>query len=538
MSGSGQNTSLLIRSPNDLLYSYYLSSAYRSTWVYEPSIALARDPDIWEVVRRDPVIMSSMERRKNNLVKPYHCEPPRNSNSDQDKRAAGICEDAIGQIARFDAGRKRLADAHFLGRVYLYVEGDYKYMSLDGGPDMLWWVPLSLKDIDRRRFHLVADWHRRPDGTQFKTIHLEMYSTDRGRWEPVSDAYRENLIEYVYGDTEDRVGYGRGLLEATYFYHYFKTVAFEKIMQGLDRWANGILIANIDGALNGSTGKTNEDLRKGAMTMLRSMRSEHVAVVQKGDEVQVVETSGTGHEIGMSTVKYLDEGIERLYNGSLRPAGHGSDKSGARAQSETEEDTSEMYYQPDRDDIDECIDSSILKLFWDHPQNRLNMCRLRIGQAKRPKFHSRQEKKESSLEALEAMNLALDHGADIKRHEYYERSGLSMPATGDDVIKGRTAPDPMSIGLGGLPGGSMSEQVPAEPNEEQKPPEPVQPNPSEAKFERIESEIHETRAQVAELLGAIRTLAAGPKEEPKAAPRPAPSGVIGRLVAQFEKESA
>ena len=55
------NMRLWIRSPSDFLYNYALSSAYKSSYVYEPSLPLSRDPDIWEVVQSDPVIMSAMD---------------------------------------------------------------------------------------------------------------------------------------------------------------------------------------------------------------------------------------------------------------------------------------------------------------------------------------------------------------------------------------------------------------------------------------------------------------------------------------------
>jgi hypothetical protein len=49
---SNQNIALQLRSPNDLLYNYWLSSAYKSPWVFDPSLPLAKDPDIWETATR------------------------------------------------------------------------------------------------------------------------------------------------------------------------------------------------------------------------------------------------------------------------------------------------------------------------------------------------------------------------------------------------------------------------------------------------------------------------------------------------------
>lgn len=455
---SNQNTALLLRSPNDVLYDYWLSSAYRSSWVFDPSLPLAKDPDIWETVRRDPVILSAMDRRVKNIVRPWRVEPPKGAKREVDKRVAGVVQDAIGQIYRFNAARQRLCNAHFLGRGYEFIEGDYKYMSLDGNADMLWWIPTKLVDIDRRRFHFVADWHRDEQGRQYKTIHLELFSTDRNRWEPVSDAYRRALIEYTYGEEEGRVGHGRGLLEATFFYHYFKANGFEKIQQGVDRWANGILTYEVDGDIQGSKNKTNADITLAAKRLLQNARTEHVIVYQKGDKIEVVETTGTGGEMALNVVKYLDEAIERLYNGSLRPSGHGSGTTGARAEAETQADTSEQFYQDDRDDLDEVVDNYVVRLFWSHPQNRANLARLHttdgtsFAMARRPKFHSRQERKEDPKVMTEVAGQLMDRGIGLLEEEVFERcGGWSVPSQGQKVLTSQKPP--MSPMGGGIPGG-------------------------------------------------------------------------------------
>lgn len=453
------NIALQLRSPNDLLYNYWLSSAYKSSWIFDPSLPLAKDPDIWETVRRDPVILSAMDRRVRNLVRPWKVEPPAGSRREVDKRVAGVVQDAIGQIDRFNAARRELCNAHFLGRSYAFVEGDYKFIGLDGGPDMVWWIPTKLVDMDRRRFHFVADWHKDSFGKPWKSIHMELWSTDRNRWEIVSEEYRRALIEYTYGLEEGRVGQGRGLLEATYFYSYFKAVGFERLQQGVDRWANGILTYEIDGDIPGSQSKTNDDLKNAAKRLLQNARTEHVVVYQKGDKIEVVETTGTGGDFALNVVRYLDEAIERLYNGSLRPSGHGSGQTGARAEAETQADTSEAFYQDDRDDLDEVMDNYLVRLFWSHPQNRANLARLHcpdgtsFAMARRPKFHSRQERKEDPKAMTEVAVQLMDHEVPLLEEEVYERcGGWSVPAQGQKILVSKRPPVSPMGGLD-VPGG-------------------------------------------------------------------------------------
>lgn len=452
---SGNVQTILNRQINDWLYGYALSSAYRSHYVYDPDFALGKDPDIWEVIRRDPVIMSAMDRRSNAVVRPWRCIAPIDSKDKKDHQAAEVAEDAIRNIVRFNAGRKRLAEAAFLGRIYAYIEWEEKDVKLGGLDKMTWMVPVGLKDIDRRRIHIVADligdpnrrgqdpqggpeWRYNPPmkaaGDYFETK-LEMYSIARNRWEFVEPGFYDNLIDYTYNDTEDRVGYGRGLMEATYFYHYMKSVTMQKMAQGIDRWANGIIIGKLDSLRNASTGKTNEALRKGMEKLLREARSEHVIVMEQGDDIEIVEASGKGHESGMDFIHYLDEGIERLYNGSVRPSGMGGSKAtGARAQAETEASSSEAFYQPFREDLDEVVSRDLIRQFW--RVNWTNIQKAGLADAQLPKFTSQQEKMENRKDVAEVAAVMMgDLQLELVESELYRRTGWSVPGPGEKTVK-------------------------------------------------------------------------------------------------------
>lgn len=453
---------LMIRSVSDAQYDYGLSVQYRGQWVYDQDLPLSREPDVWEIVRRDPVILSAMDRRSRNIVRPWRVEAGKNSRNKLDREYASVVEDGISNIQRFNAARRRLVEAAFLGRTYAFIEWERRLVSLADTPPQEWLIPVRLRDIDRRRIRLVVDWTQ--DKRTKTGVHPEMYDTDQNRWFPLSRQFSENLISYTYYDTEDRLGYGRGLMEATYFYHFMKTTGIEKIQQGIDRWANGIIIGELDPDRNASVGKTNEVLRLGMKTLLQQMRSEHIAVFQKGDKVEVVETSGAGHEITMNWVRYLDEGIERLYNGSVLPSGH-AQEAGSKARSETESDTSEAFYQSDREDADAVLDRDLVGAFIRN--NRLSLEALGYIDAKRPHFTSEQSKREDPAIAVTVMNAALDKGVPLVRDEYYSKINMSVPGEDDDVIEG------VNISMAGM--GVDDDGFPAP-----KPP-PVDPNKTKPK---------------------------------------------------------
>lgn len=449
-------TPLLIRSPNDWIYNFQLSSAYRSPWVYDPSFALSRDPDIWEVVRNDTNTLAAIQRSNQNIVRPWRVVANRYAEDEPSKIKARICQEGLGNISRFNAARRRLSEARFLGRTYAGILWERRTVSLAGTNPMEWYLPYKLKDIDRRRIHWVVDW----DKARRKKIgvHLEIYDTDEQKWIPLPNDKRMSLIEYEYNQTEDRVGGGRGKLEAIYFTHFMKTVTFKKISQGIDRYANGILIGRLDSLRNASTGKTNEDLRKSMTSVLQNFRSEHVIVVQDGDDIEIKEPAGTGLKVAMEFLRYLDEAVERLCNGSIRPAGHSAGQTGARAAAKEEADTSEAFYQDDREDLDEVIDRDLLGSFLYY--NEANFAALGLAEAKRPEFSSEQTKRQDALKSVTIMNAALGAGVDLLRSEYFERIQMTMPGPGDDVIAGQIP------GLGGMdfggPGGAGDKSPKAE----------------------------------------------------------------------------
>lgn len=425
-------TPLAIRSPNDLTFDYMLSSSYKSQWVYDPSFALSREADVWEIVRNDGDLLGSMERFSGAVVKTWRIEPPKHGKEKVDKQLAEIASKCFDKIDRFSACRRRLTEARFLARTYAVPLWEKRPVKIAGLPTLDWWCPVVLKDVDRRRVHVVADWDQAR--TKKTGTHLEMYDTDSNQWVRLAADFARLLIKHVYSDTEDRVGYGRGILEALYFIHYWRSQTTVKIAQGIDRWANGMVVGKIDGMpQNSSTSKTNADLKNGMITALRTMRTEHFAVLQKGDEIEVIETSGTGHQIAMDFWRELRDSAERLINGSVRPSGGASQSpTGARAQSETEADTSETVHQDARDDNDGIIDRDLLGGWMD--LNRDNIERASLAEAERPHFSSQQKPRQDPLQAVQVAQGLVNLGFPVMTSEVSEMTDFSIAGPDDETL--------------------------------------------------------------------------------------------------------
>ena len=503
-------TPLAIRGTADLVYSYMLSSSYRSPWVYDPSGADLKEPDIWEVVRNQTDILAEILRRNNNIVRPWRVAPNYHASFnakdrkqlDDSKRLAAIAHEGLSHCGNLDEARLLLCEDFFVGRKYGLTLWEEVYTSLDGSPEMIWYLPKQIRDIDRRRVHFVPDWEwvygegkTEPAGSEItyaggrvvsgmqnakggylrkKDIHLEMFDTNSYQWGRIGDEQRRNMIETVFYDEEDRVNFGRGTIEAIYFAHFWLSNTFKKVAEGIDRYANGVLIGKIDSLRNASGTKTNEDVKSAMMNVLNTYRSQHYIVLQDGDDVELKEPTGTGMSVASKFIDQLVASVARLCNGSARPAGHSVDGTGSKAAASEEGDTSEAFYQNDRNRLDHAMDRDFLGAFLYHNQDNLRI--LGLDRAKRPKFTSEQIKRQSPKEAAEVMAMVLAAGQPVLKTQYYEKVELTPPAPDDDVVAGQKAPLPGEGGdmFGGIFGGGGAPSKPAQPS---KPAEGGKPDP-------------------------------------------------------------
>jgi hypothetical protein len=428
-------------------YTRMLTSLYSYNHrLFDPDYGLSRDPDIYAKLMRDPDICGAIQTRLHAVaardwkIEPYSDDPP-------DAALAEICYDALRQITNFLAARVNLAKACLTGRSYAWMVGQRKHMRLGHATADLWWVPTFLEEIDKRRVDIIPV--RGPDRSL--TAERRLWSVERDRWEQI--AYPDALLEYVYEDEECRLGYGRGLGEALFFYSRFKTIALEKGLQALDRYAGGLVIAKIDDQRVGSVGKGNDDVRTAYRDELAKQRSEHIFTMPKGDAIEIHDMPAGGHSAAVEFVKLLTESMVRLLLGGLLPSGHGEGGSLARAREEG--DQQEGLIQFERAMLDERITLSLIGLFM--RQNRPQLARLGLSEARSSQFRTAQQKREDYKANAERLKIVLDSGADIGSSEYYKLVGLTPVKPGEDVVSGRQAAMPM-------PGNPFGQQPPGAPD--------------------------------------------------------------------------
>lgn len=420
----------------DSLYSYMLAARYRSPYVYSPSLAFLKEPDIWTIILADADIRAIRQRRNQNLVRPWHVKPNEHVSQgagakgalDNAKKKAAICNEALAQIDDFDMARFVMADSFFLGRRYQQIRYEERWMSLDGSPEMAWFVPVELKDVDRRRFRWIPKWAK---GTvnKLESVALSMFELGSGEWIELTGDKRMQFVEDVWENTEDRLGHGLPALEALFMTHYFKTGTIRKIVEFVDRIAGGILVGRLSDTRAGSTDRTNDLVQSTTLDRLKKIRTEHVVALSIEEKLEVLEASGTGAAIMMELVRYFVESAERLCNGAVGQAGHSSGNSGGTESKDVESETAESYYQFPRDHMDSVYNRDLLGSFLYF--NEANFEKLGLADAKRPRFTSQQVKTQDPLTRIEMLNT---FKAPIPTAHYYEAGQVPQPEPDEEVI--------------------------------------------------------------------------------------------------------
>src|SRR3990167_5135156 len=442
------------------LYNRFLSTVYRfRDRIYPQDYAYSKDADVWEIIRRDPRIYQVTNQRLHAVVgRDWHIEP--GDEGEIHARAAAVLKDALHCISNFSEARKKLATAVFMGRSFAFIESERKVKILGRERPQAWRIPTRLRDLDMRRYRKAPIREQQPDGTERIRVIDQLWSIHRMRYEEITSP--ELFITVIYGDDESRLGYGRGLLDSLYFYSWLKQLVLREGMQGLERWSQGILVGKIDQSREVTTTQTSDNQATELLDVLHEMRSRHVIVVGKDDEIDVKETSGAGHQIVMDLIRYLDESIAGLCMGSVLPFGFASD-SGSMASAETESEESDVNIQFDRDKLDEDLTEDLIGWFW--KQNKPQIMAAGLGGAAMPRFVTAKEKREDPSKNVEIITKAKSAGIPLVKSEVYEKLGLSEPGPDDEILEG-DKPQPQFPFGNGFPipqAASMPEQ-PAPPS--------------------------------------------------------------------------
>lgn len=436
-------------------YIFELERAYtQEREVWDPDYALSQDPDVYQVIGRDPETSHAIQQRKH-LVAGSRWRVTPASDTEADRRAAAVMERLLGKIRMFTLARFQLADAVFRGSAWAFIEGRKEPLAVAGGAEREWWVPTRLQPVDKRRFR---QWVRAD-----KSVCWQLYSIERRAWEDLDDR-RRWFVRVAYDQAEETFGYGRGLVGAIYHWQYAKAKVLADGLDGLERWAHGVLSAKVDGLRKGDA--LNSELLSAWLTALDSMRSRHAIAHDKQDEIELIESSGQGHEMVKDFLSYLRDGIRVLILGANLPTSANS--GGSYALAEVQENSTEALVKFDRDLESEALTEDLLGLAWS--MNRDALRAEGLGVAQRPRFEIVSQMRRDPGSAASAISTLLNAGVrGFRQDEVFEVMGFTPCGPFDQALKIEA---PAGAGVATAP-----EEKPAgeKPSPEPSPPPPSTP---------------------------------------------------------------
>ena len=428
--------------PHGDLYAHALSSAYNYEWRRrDPDLSHARDPDIWAKIHRDARVSQAISHRCGAVaggewtVEAASADP-------MDQALAEIIREGLKGVVNFRESRKRLAHCIFRGRSYAYIEGTRKLERLGDYPAQEWWLPQRLRDIDKRRVQIVPHTVREDNERPRNEVKKQLWDVAGFEWRDISPNNWKSLIEVVYDDTEERLGYGRPVLEQIYFLWWAKMEIMSQGLAALERFAGGSVLVHMDPENHGGgLGRDADSIRDAYIDEIGKMRGEHCLVVPKGDEVSVVTGGSEGSRMVQDMLAYIDAAIISTTLGATLPFGVGMD-TGSLARAEVERDVSESFLQADRDVLDEAISRKLIGQFID--LNRPLLAELDLELARAPKFVTVQQPREDPGANSAVISSALASGIPLRKDEVYSKLGFTMPTDEDEVLE---APA-MGMGMG------------------------------------------------------------------------------------------
>lgn len=415
-----------------------LASAYRRfMFVIDPDWAIQNEIDAWIKIQRDPDIAHAIQKRRQSVAGlAWEFTPA--SDTEQDKRAGQIMTELFKQIRKFQQARFNLSSAIFRGDAWLFCNGSRRPFQVTGDEPRLWWVPDSLEQLDRNRLRIRRIAHEQRD--KLRTI-WEVFSVARERWEPMQN--RECFIRHAYDQTEETLGYGRGLMQSIYFFWRAKEIVLMQGLAGLERWGMGLIDVEIDGAREGNdaTGTTNEEIVDEWIDQVNKMRAEHVLVHDSRDKFTVKDWPAKGAEMVVKFYGMLQGAIDRMILTSKLPTG-GGEEVGSFGRAKVEQEEKDETIQADREAESESFDAHLATLVW--KRNRMIIREVLAAQAlpmaRRPKFKITQQKVENPVRNGQIINMALNSGMSVQRRQAYEKMQLTMPQEGDEVLEPRPQP--------------------------------------------------------------------------------------------------
>lgn len=434
-------TEMRVRNQSQQLYVRALSQAWRNgIQLHDPSLWLLRDAEMEEKMLRDADIAHAVGFRRHLIAGRQWSLIPVDEGHDFAKVSVEVGTDLLKGIKHFTTARLNLARAFFSGARFARIHGEPRTLAIGDGKPRTWWVPTRLEDLDKRMYRIVPKLN--VEGTEL-TAHWERWDVARQEFRPESLHDALVTIRHVYQDDQATLGHGRALREALGWWWFAKEHVFQESLAAVERFAQGIITAKIEGARDAETGLPNEELIRQWTNVLEDLRSRHVLVFDKTDEVEMVKMDGQGWQLLESIRGELRSTIFTLVLGANLTTS--ADNGGSYALAEIQENSTEALVQFDRETMEETFTDDLLGCVWS--KNHVNLVELGVADQK-PRFSITQEKRTDPKERAEVAAILSGMNVRLSADELYEQTGFKKPDDDEDIIEPAPKPDPFGGGGG------------------------------------------------------------------------------------------
>lgn len=424
-------TELRVRNQAATLYTRALSQAYRSgVEIHDPSLWLLREPELEEKMLRDADIAHAVQYRRHMIAGQRWACIPRVEQHERGPMAVAVATELLEGIQGFTGARLNLARAFFSGARFGRIVTKPRVLTIGDGKPRTWICPVRIEDFDKRMYRLVPDVDR-----DHLSAHWERWHIGPQQFVPetVQDAVR--TIRHVYQDDQSTLGHGRGLREALGWWWYAKTHVFQESLQAVERFAQGILSAKVQGARDADTGLPNTELIRQWQAVLEDLRSRHVLVYDAEDTVEHVKMSGEGWQLLSTIREELRTTITTLILGANVTTS--ANVGGSYALASVQENSTEALVQFDREILEETLTDDLLGCIWF--LNHANLRELGVEQQK-PRFNITQEKREDPVQRAQVAQTLHGIGVELSLADVLEQTGFRKPEPGEEIVPKAAAP--------------------------------------------------------------------------------------------------
>ena len=432
------STQLIQRNQAAQIYTRALSQIWRSRiGIHDPSLALIQDPDAEAKMLRDADIGQAINLRRHMIAGREWQILPKDQKSPRADLAVAVGTECMNHVRKFTDAMLNLSLAFFSGARFAKIHFKRIRAPIGDGVIRTWFVPWWFEDCDKKTFNVIP--HTDEHGNL--SAHWERWHVGRAQWEKETDIDAVKTVHHVYNDDQSTLGHGRALREMLAWVWYAKEHVFQESLSAVERFAQGILTAKVSSARNGETGMPNKEVIRAWTQVLEDLRSRHVLVYDKDDDIEVISGSQQGSDLLKDIRAELKSmAVTAILGANLTTT---ANEGGSYALAEVQENSTESIVQFDRGSLEETLSDSVFKAIWFF--NHANIVDMGLVDEE-PRIVITKGKEHDPKVRAEVAEILLRNGVSLAKEEIHEQTGFRQPEPGEEVVEGAT----QALPLGGV----------------------------------------------------------------------------------------